>query len=224
MPGKSSTAVLRMRFSADLVSERPYVNMLLYLPYHALAHLGSIAAHGRKQSAKPLRDWMENRLSRLCIRERVLTTVITSGAAKCKALQRKLVEKMLRLQLLVCAAHSLDLLREIGKLAPFKWILRNVEAMMVFIKSHQNVLKAVLDVGEQAGEAVQPFLPSGTRCVSYVKMVKRFLESALMYASALGGREVQQWAKEKASNGTMYGNAANDSDDHAQLADSESEL
>ena len=94
MPGKSSTAVLRMRFSAELVSERPYVNMLLYLPYHALAHLGSIATHGRKQSAKPLRDWMENRLSQLCIRERVLTTVITSGAAKCKALQRKLVEKM----------------------------------------------------------------------------------------------------------------------------------
>jgi len=207
MPGKSSVAVHRMRFSADLVSERPYVNMLLYLPYHTLAHLGSIAAHGRKQSAKPLRDWMENRLSQLCIRERVLTTVITSGAAKCKALQRKLVEKMLRLQLLVCAAHSLDLLREIGKLAPFKWILRNVEAVMVFIKSHQNVLKAVLDVGEQAGEAVQPFLSSGARCVSYVKTAKRFLESAPMYASALGGREVQQWAQKKTSNGTMYGNA-----------------
>ena len=81
-----------------------------------------------------------------------------------------------------------------------------------------------LDVGEQAGEAVQPFLPSGTRCVSYVKMAKRFLESAPMYTSALGGREVQQWAQKKTSNGTMYGNAANDFDDHAQLADSESEL
>jgi hypothetical protein len=224
MPGKSSVAVHRMRFAADLVSERPYVNMLLYLPYHTLAHLGSIAAHGRKQSAKPLRDWIENRLSQLCIRERVLTTVITSGAAKCKALQRKLVEKMLRLQLLVCAAHSLDLLREIGKLAPFKWILRNVEAVMVFIKSHQAVLKAVLDVGEQAGEAVQRFLSSGTRCVSYVKTAKRFLESVPMYASALRGREVQQWAQKKTSNGTMYGNAVNDFDDHAQLADSESEL
>jgi hypothetical protein len=85
------------------------------------------------------------------MREHALTTVITDGAAICKAMQRKLQEKMTHLQSLVCVAHSLGLrLNEISNIAPFKQIIRKVEAVRVFIKSHQNVLKALRDVGEQA--------------------------------------------------------------------------
>jgi hypothetical protein len=45
------------------VSGRLHMNMLLYLPDHGFAYLGSIDAHGKKQSARCMKDWMMYGLS-----------------------------------------------------------------------------------------------------------------------------------------------------------------
>jgi len=199
--------------------------MLFYFPDHGMAYLGSIDAHGKKQTARSLKDWMLNGLAQMSISQNVITSVITDGAAKCKAMQRKLQEKMPYAQSIVCVAHSLDLLlKEMSTIAPFKRILRKVEAIMVFIKSHQSTLKAVRDVGAQAGKSIEPSLPCVTRFASYVTMARKFVDSEAMYASTVGTWEVQQWALEKDRYGTIGGNAVSEREDYAQLTESDSEL
>jgi len=96
---------------------------------------------------------------------------------------------------------------------------------MSFIKSQQIVLKAVRDVGEKAGKGVEPHLPCCTRFATYISMARSFYKKAQIYASALGGWDVQQWAQERVNETPVFGHAvsAND-DDIAMLADSDSEL
>ena len=109
-------------------------------------------------------------------------------------MQRKLQEKMTLLQSLVSVAHSLGLrLNEISNIASFKQIICKVEAVRIFIESHQNVLKALRDVGEQAPSVLRrarvfrssnAFLQLNSDCVLLVSRIFLFLLTIAILFSA----------------------------------------